>query len=116
MNNRKSEVFVDRHDKIKHEIEQTLQRFENAERLPPNPFLWARLRARIANSEQRTFAQQTWRVLRPALAILFIAANIFTSVAFLSHSTPTDRSDYLSAFAEEFGLESDINDPFTQNQ
>jgi hypothetical protein len=103
-------------ERIKHEVEKTLQCFDDIERIEPKPFFFTRLKAEINSLEmEKTRARQrAWSFgsLRPALFSLLIVLNLLSAIAiFRGYDTQTDdRSEYLAAFAEEYALSQETED------
>lgn len=105
---------MNRKQKIEQEIEKTLEQFEQAERLPGNPYFYTRVQARLDESEPAKRKTLIPAVLKPVFLGLLVSLNVLTAVYFLSgNSTQTaDRSDLLSEFAREYGLEENDNELF----
>lgn len=105
---------MDRKERIQQEIDKTLEQFDNAERIKPNPFLLTRIEARIREEKRERKFSVARTVLRPALLLIILAANIFTISEFLHYRTEsTGSNDTMSVFAKEFGLQTSVEDPFS---
>jgi hypothetical protein len=108
--------MMDRKNKIEQEVEKTIQAFENAERLPKNPFFYTRLRARIDGQERRKRAfpesiLKGW--LRPVFLGVIVAVNVVTAVYILDKSgAETTREDSIQIFAEAYALDQSQSDVF----
>ncbi|MFZ5516675.1 MAG: hypothetical protein ACOY90_08560 [Candidatus Zhuqueibacterota bacterium] len=92
---------MNRKQKIEQEIEKTLGQFERAERLPSNPYFHTRVQARLNETPEPS------GVLKPIFLAVLLTLNILTAVYFIGGGTSqsTARSDLLSEFAQEIGLE-----------
>ncbi len=104
---------MDREERIKREVEKTLQCFEQAERLRGDPFFYTRLRARIdkLSGEQGGLRgwQGAWGLVRTTSLVLLVALNIVTAAFYLKTDPleADERSQLLSAFAQEYALAQD---------
>ena len=105
---------MDRKERIQNEVNKTLDEFENAERLKPNPYLATRIEAQMRQEEREKSVSFGWGLLKPALMLAVVAANILTISSFINYNNETtESSDTTSVFAQEFGLETTVSDPFT---
>ena len=105
---------MDREKKIQNEVNKTLDQFDQAERLKPNPYLATRIEALVREEQKEKSWNLGWGLLKPALMLVVVAANILTVSAFLGYNSETPESnDKVSVFAQEFGLETTVSDPFT---
>ena len=105
---------MDRSKKIQNEVNKTLEQFDHAERLKPNPFLATRIEALVGEEQKEKSWNFGWGFLKPALMLVVVAANVLTVSAFLEYNGETTEStDTVSVFAQEFGLETSISSPFT---
>ena len=106
--------MIKRKQKIEQEIEKTLEQFERAERLPSNPYFYTRVQARLNKRAEK----QRWAVvpglLKPVFLVLLLSFNIATAMYFFrGESTQSAaRSDLLSEFAQEYGLEESDSEIF----
>lgn len=105
---------MNRKQKIEQEVEKTLEQFERAERLPGNPYFYTRVQARLDESEPVKRKSLVPAVLKPVFLGVLVSLNVLTAVYFLSGSSAqtADRSDLLSEFAQEYGLEESDSDLF----
>jgi hypothetical protein len=69
-------------EKIEQEIQKTLDQFENTEQLPPNPYFYSRVQARLKETgkQQHIFSA----ILRPALLTTLVAVNLGTAYWYLT--------------------------------
>ncbi|MFA7289967.1 MAG: hypothetical protein WC055_13905 [Melioribacteraceae bacterium] len=77
-------------EKIEKQIEKTLEQFNNAEILPPNPFFYTRVEAKIKAKQKSSYVLT--EVLKPAMLIVLLAINISTAVWYLSASEQQEES------------------------
>ena len=98
---------MDRKEKIDLEVKNTVQCFENKERLPFDDYFAARVLARLDREERSTGRYAILGLARyaikPVIILLVVAFNIFTAMVYLNGSVDSsqDRSKLMSAFAEE---------------
>ena len=100
---------MDRKDKIKVEVEKTLNAHDSIRDLEPNQYLFTRLRAEIENGKtvkSRIFAGG---LLKPVALFLFVLLNVFTSLYLINSNSQTSnyttyRQNYLSAISSEYSL------------
>jgi hypothetical protein len=73
---------MNKKEKIEQEIQKTLDQFENVEQLPPNPYFYTRVQARL----DKTRKQQSLisAILRPALLTTLVAINMGTAFWYFS--------------------------------
>ena len=100
---------MNKKDKIEQEIRKTLDQFDNAEQLTPNPYFYSRVQARLEEQhEQQSFFSM---VLRPALVTALVAINISTVVWYFSGNSSQDKTDsrqqLIEILSDDFGLESE---------
>ncbi|MCP4402168.1 MAG: hypothetical protein GY801_33305 [bacterium] len=106
-------------ERIRQEVEKTLQCFDGIEKIEPRPFFFTRLKARInsTDAEKKRVKQSGWgfAALRPALLSLLIVLNFVSAIViFRGNETRSDnRSEYLSAFAEEYSFTQETEDLFS---
>lgn len=105
---------MDHKDRVQKEIDKTLEQFEHAERLKPNPYLATRIEARIKEEERGKSVGFLWAMFRSAFLLVIIIANIFTVFAFFDYNAhSSEKRENISIFAQEFGLEATVEDPFS---
>jgi len=92
---------MNRKQRIEQEIDRTLSQFDQAERLPSNPYFHTRVMARLHDATAPS------GVLKPIFLAVLLTLNILTAIYFIGGGTSqsTARSDLLSEFAQEIGLE-----------
>jgi hypothetical protein len=101
-----------RKEKIKQEVQKTLDFFNQAERINSDPFFYTRLKARIEELDTQPRQLQGWKIvwsiLKPALIVCIVALNIMTATMFLKNQTQgySNREQLLEAFAQESTLDS----------
>lgn len=106
-------------EQIEQEVIKTLQCFEHKESIECHPFFSTRVLAKLRNLEEEKRAHSLRKVLslsylRPAVLILIIVLNIVSVlVIFQGSSDQMDvRGQYLTAFADEYGLNQQKYDLF----
>ena len=105
---------MERKQKIEQEVQKTLEQFDRAERLRPNPFFYTRVRARIDERERAKRWSFLAGVLKPAFLVLLVVFNTITAAFFLRDKATEsmDRRELVMAFAQELGLETRETDLF----
>lgn len=95
---------MDRDDKIKEEIEKTLDAHGRMETLEANPFLFTRLKEEIEKPAGKKRKRSA--VLKPAALALFILLNAFTSYYIINseNQSTVSRKTYLSAISSEYNI------------
>ncbi|MBN1350910.1 hypothetical protein JXJ21_15935 [candidate division KSB1 bacterium] len=108
---------MERKQKIENEIQRTLEQFEHADRLRPNPFFYTRVKARIEAQTQGAVQGYVHRVLKPAFLTLLVAVNVITAVFLLNNSaTETNtRQSLINSFAKEYRLENSESNLYILN-
>ena len=103
---------------LEKEVEKTLQSFDRLQPLAHNPYFYTRLKTRLEEERKRKAGWRPLLVLRPVLVVLLALVNVYT--AFLIWGNGNDtlpyRDAYVSAFASEYALEQNIEDPFAINE
>ena len=107
-----------KNDKIEQEIGRTLDHFDHAERLPPDPFFYTRLQARLAEKDQQPGVLPLF--MRVALLTVLLVVNIATGLWYLggvSEQSPTDtRQELAGILATDFKLDNQQNSIFLFEQ
>ena len=96
-------------EKIKEEVEKTLNAFDNISNLDENPYLFTRLQAEIESGETGAKAKIAGVILRPAFLILFLMLNLFTVFyAFnrsdKSNTATTGKTNYSTLIYSQYSL------------
>ncbi len=92
--------------RVGHEVEQTLQCWDQAERLTASPFFATRVQARIRASSGRTARFGFGPLVRPVALGCLLVVNLLTVATYLrppDQSTAT-RQELLVAWAQEYAL------------
>ncbi|MBN2011731.1 hypothetical protein JW960_20545 [candidate division KSB1 bacterium] len=103
-------------NKIQQEIQKTLKCFDQVEPLKADPFFYTRLRARIkdqnANTRQVTGWNFAWNIVKPALLVGIVVANIVTVIVFMKDrkAESYSRQQLLEMFGQETMLDSNQYD------
>ncbi len=95
-------------EKIREEVEKTLNAFDNIDNLSENPYLFTRLQTKIEESvalnEKRGFKGI---ILKPAILFIIVILNIFTGIYFINSgnkTTTVTKQDYFSKISSEYIL------------
>ncbi len=105
---------MNKKDKIEQEIRKTLDQFDHAEKLPPNPYFYTRVKARIEEKNRKQGIFST--ILKPALLTVLIALNLFTAAWYLGGSDQKEqtgsREQLIEILAGDLELENDQSNLF----
>lgn len=82
---------MNKKEKIEQEINKTLAQFDEAERLPSNPYFYTRIQARLEEKQRRKTGFAA--ILKPALISALVAINLTTAVWYLNLSTEVNQSE-----------------------
>ena len=82
---------MNKKEKIEEQISKTLDQFEHAEQLPPNPYFYTRVQARL--EETRRQKRVLSAILRPALLTALVTINLSTAVWYLGGSDHVNQSE-----------------------
>ena len=94
-------------ERIKEEVEKTLNAFDNISNLDENPYLFTRLQAEIQGSEVKAKGVLRGKILKPVILFIIVLFNIFTGIYFLdseSGTTTVTKQDYFSKISSEYTL------------
>jgi len=97
-------------ERIKQEVDRTLEYMEEIDTIDPSPFFYNRIMAHLespASSEKNFFSRFfSLSALQPALIACFIIINICTLTLFSNGTSArsVSREENLAALAEEFQL------------
>lgn len=96
---------MNKKDKIEHEISRTLEQFDQAEKLPPNPYFYTRVQARLEakQNQQNVF----FAILRPAMLTALVVLNLSTAFWYLNDSNQAEQANTRTELIEL--LSSDLN-------
>ena len=76
---------------IEQQINKTLEQFEQADALPPNPYFYTRVQARL--DEKREQRHLFGAILKPALLTVLLAVNLSTAIWYMGSLGQTDQTD-----------------------
>lgn len=99
---------MDREEKIREEVEKTINAPGHMAKLEASPYLFTRLKAGIENlneGKQKVSIFQSG-ILKPAALLIFLLLNAFTSFYIINSNTETStsRQKYISAISSEYNL------------
>jgi hypothetical protein len=104
-------------DKIREEVEKTLESLEGLERAAPRPFFFTRLQARLERENDAEAEPIRGWLLQPQVAIAAILLLLLMNVGILvadssirKHESRFDREVYLEWVAKEYNLSSFSSD------
>lgn len=101
-------------EKIEQEIQKTLDQFENPEKLPPNPYFFTRVQARLEETRKQQSVMAA--ILRPALLTVLVAINLGTAFWYFSGDEQQVQIDARQELAEilqdDLTLENEENNIF----
>ena len=105
---------MNKKEKIEHEINKTLEQFDTAEKLPPNPYFYTRVQARLEEKQKQQ--NIIFAILKPALIIALVAVNMSTAIWYLGGSKQQEqtssRQELVEILASDLKLDSDQNSSF----
>ncbi|KAA3661768.1 MAG: hypothetical protein DWQ10_03875 [Calditrichaeota bacterium] len=82
---------MNKKEKIEQQVQKALDQFEHAEKLPPNPFFYTRIQARLQENQRQGYVISA--ILRPATLALLLVINISTAVWYLNAPEQAEQSD-----------------------
>lgn len=89
---------MNKKEKIEQEIQKTMEQFDNAEQLPPNPYFYTRVQARLEDSRKQHRILSA--VLKPALFTILVAVNLSTAVWYMGSTDQTSQTDTRTELTE----------------
>ncbi len=94
-------------EKIRLEVEKTLNAFDKIESIDENPFLYTQIQSEIKSlqiKEKRLILRGN--IIRPVILFLILIINVFTAIFFLSFKSETTSTNqtYLSAISSEYSI------------
>jgi len=105
---------MNKKEKIEQEISKTLEQFDQAEKLPPNPYFYTRVQARL--EEKKRQQNVFFAILKPALIIALVAVNMSTAIWYLGGTEQKDqtnsRQELVEILAGDLELDDDQNSNF----
>lgn len=81
---------MDKIDKIEQDIRKTLDQFNDAEQLPPNPWFSTRVMTQLEKQQDKKTVFSAF--LKPALLMALVALNLGTALWYLSDSEDSNQS------------------------
>ena len=93
--------------KIREEVEKTLNAFDNISDLDENPYLITRLKAKIEESGSKEKSLLKGKILQPVILFIIVIFNIFTGIYFFDSGSQTasaTQQDYFSKISSEYTL------------
>ena len=106
-----------REEKIRQEVNRTLEMFEEAKHLTVNPDFYKQLRYKMVSRENqfRSKLKNVKLLLQPAALTFIVALNIYAGM--LAFTAPTQeavsRTDQLSSLVQEYHLDASNSDWLT---
>ncbi len=107
---------MNRDDKIKQEVQKTIDCFDQFESVKTDAFFYTRLKARMEEDAKKSKGfsiQLGWNVLAPAVIVAILVLNIYTvSIFFKSQkTTDTESQDLVTLFTSELTLDASQYNP-----
>jgi hypothetical protein len=99
-------------EKIQQEIEQTLQCLDGVKRAEANPFLFTRIKARMAKKDsvwERTFSFISRPVIAMAIVVLVMAVNGWALLGSNSNDNVIGDSANVSELANEYNVVASVD-------
>lgn len=93
-------------EKIREEVEKTLNTFDNIEKLEENPYLFLRVQTEIEGLRTKDKGSLKGNILKPVILFLILVVNVLTAVFFLNSESEaaSTRQTYLSAISSEYSI------------
>lgn len=102
---------MNKEEKIKIEVEKTLNVYDEVKQLESNPFLYTRIKSKLDKRGDAGRKEQSWSLLnsfRPAFFIFLITINVFTVInSFENSNNEITSENSLNTFSEEYSLDAD---------
>lgn len=101
---------MNKQTKIEKEISKTLENFEKTEHLPPNPYFYAQVMARLEEKHKKQNAFSL--LLKPALLAALLLINVFTMLWYYNSSSvhqSSARQKLLEVLSTDLKIESRQN-------
>ncbi|KAA3612658.1 MAG: hypothetical protein DWQ05_18590 [Calditrichaeota bacterium] len=97
----KEGTIMNKKEKIEQQIRETLDQFEHADQLPPNPFFYTRVKARLDERHQQSHV--FFAILKPALLAVLVAMNLSTAFWYVSVDNQVTQVDSHQELIELLG-------------
>jgi hypothetical protein len=98
---------MDRKKRIEQEVQKTLEQFQKAEQLPPDPYFYTRLKSRL--DEKQRMGVKIPVLLKPAFLAMLLILNVVTASWYLgvvgTSSNYNDRQELVTWMANEFRVQ-----------
>ncbi len=105
---------MNKKEKIEQEISKTFEQFENADKLPLNQYFYTRVQARLEEKQKKQ--NVFFAILKPALIIALVVANMSTAIWYLGGSEEQDqantRQELLEMLASDLKLDNEQSSGF----
>lgn len=102
---------MNKKERIEHEIDKTLQQFDQQEKLPANPYFYTRIQQRL--DEKREHRKIYAGILRPAWIVLLGLMNLGTAYWYFSDSErqyqTNSRQQLIEILAEDLVISNSEN-------
>ena len=94
-------------DKIREEVEKTLNAFDKIKNLDKNPYMFTRLQSEIEDNriKEKLFFLKG-ELLRPIILFFILIMNLLTALFFFNqkNETTSTKHTYLSAISSEYSI------------
>lgn len=98
---------MNKKDKIREEVEKTVNAFDHLEKLEGNPYLFTRIQSEIeSNLTKEKRYNFKGEFLRPVILFLILIMNVFTVIFFFNSKSETSstKQTYFSAISSEYSI------------
>jgi len=99
-------IKLNKKEKIEQQINKTLDQFENAEQLTPNPYFFTRVQAHIEERQHKN--NRFAAILRPALLTTLVAINLSTAFWYMSGDDQIAQADTHQELIELLGSDLEL--------
>lgn len=103
---------MNKKEQIEQQVNKTLDQFEQAEQLPPNPYFYNRVQARLDESRRKQTILSA--ILKPALLTALVLVNFSTAFWYMGGTIQTERNEnrqeLVDLLTSDLNLENDQTD------
>ena len=117
-NPQKGTAMTDREEKIRQNVEQTLEAFATAEHVEPDPWFHRRVMAKIQSSPAPAPGRRplfSLQLLKPALLIVMVVLNLTLVVKAYQQNNQQVHEDYVSHLVSDYGY-ANMDDMFAVSE
>ena len=99
---------MNKEDKIREEVEKTVNAFDHMEKIEGNPYLFSRIQFELeSNLTKKKSYSLKGEFLRPVILFLILIMNVFTVIFFFNSKSETSsaKQTYFSAISSEYSID-----------